>query len=135
MALGERATAVLAVVLLAAVVLVLGNTIRLAIESRRDEIVISKLVGGSDAFVRRPLLYAGLWYGLGGGAAAALLIAAGTAFLRPAVLRLAEAYQSSFALRGLGIVDSLQLVLIGACLGLLGAWLAVFRHLRAIEPR
>ena len=135
MGLGRRAVQVLAVLLLAAVVLVLGNTIRLAIENRRDEIVISKLVGGSDAFVRRPLLYTGLWFGLGGGAVAALLVALGAALLRAPVEALAAAYDSGFELRGLGLVDSLQLVLLGAALGLLGAWLAVARHLRDIEPR
>lgn len=134
MDLGRRAVQLLAVLLLAAVLLVLGNTIRLVIESRRDEIVISKLVGGSDAFVRRPLLYLGLWLGLGGGAVAALLVALGAALLRAPVAALADAYQSGFELRGLGLVDSLQLVLLGAALGLLGAWLAVARHLRDIEP-
>jgi cell division transport system permease protein len=118
-----------------AVVLVLGNTIRLAIEGRRDEIVIIKLVGGTDAFVRRPLLYTGLWFGLGGGIVAALLVTAGTLLLSPLVRDLAATYGSNFTLRGLGVIDSLQLVLLGAVLGLAGAWLAVARHLRAIEPR
>lgn len=135
MDLGRRAVQLLAVLLLAAVVLILGNTIRLAIESRREEIIIIKLVGGSDPFVRRPLLYTGLWFGLGGGVVAALLVVMGTALLAPAVETLARSYQSEFLLTGLGVVDSLQLVLLGGLLGLLGAWLAVARHLRAIEPR
>lgn len=135
MALGRRAVQALAALLLVAVVLVLGNTIRLAIENRRDEIIITKLVGGSDAFVRRPLLYTGLWYGLGGGFVAAALLAAGAAVLRTPVRALAAAYQSDFELRALGVVDSLQLLLLGALLGLAGAWLAVARHLREIEPR
>jgi cell division transport system permease protein len=135
MALGRRAVQLLAGLLLLAVVLVLGNTIRLAIESRRDEIVIIKLVGGTDAFVRRPLLYTGLWFGLGGGAVAALLVALGTLVLASPVNELAAAYQSDFLLQGLGMVDSLQLLLLGAILGLAGAWLAVARHLKAIEPR
>ncbi|GAB5412689.1 MAG: permease-like cell division protein FtsX [Congregibacter sp.] len=134
MQLGRRAVQLLAGLLLAAVVLILGNTIRLAIESRREDIVIVKLVGGSDAFVRRPLLYTGLWYGLGGGVVASLLIAGCTWFLLPPVRSLAVAYQSSFVAHGLGFVDSLQLVLLGTLLGLLGAWLAVARHLRYIEP-
>lgn len=134
MDLGRRAVQLLAALLLVAVVLVLGNTIRLEIENRRDEIVIVKLVGGSNAFARRPLLYTGLWFGLGGGAFAAILVLLGTAILAMPVEVLATAYDSDFQLRGLGLVDSLQLVLIGAGLGLVGAWLAVFRHLRAIEP-
>lgn len=135
MGLGRRAVQLISLLLLAAVVLVLGNTIRLAIESRRDEIVISKLVGGSDAFVRRPLLYTGLWFGIGGGVVAALLVALGVLLLSPPVARIAMAYDSTFSLQGLNLVDSLQLVLIGAGLGLIGAWLAVARHLRAIEPQ
>ena len=135
MALGRRAVQSLAALLLFAVVLVLGNTIRLAIESRRDEIVIAKLVGGSDAFVRRPFLYTGLWFGLGGGIVAAALSALGFALLRVPAQALADAYQSSFQLEALGFVDSLQLVLLGAVLGLAGARLAVGRHLREIEPQ
>lgn len=135
MTLGRRAVQLLAGLLLAAVVLVLGNTIRLAIEGRRDEIIIVKLVGGTDAFVRRPLLYTGLWFGVGGGAVAALLLALGTLLLASPVNDLSAAYQSNFVLRGLGFVDSLQLVMLGAFLGLAGAWLAVTRHLKDIEPQ
>jgi cell division transport system permease protein len=134
MSLGRRAVQLLGVLLLAAVVLVLGNTIRLAIESRRDEIEVIKLVGGSDAFVRRPLLYTGLWYGLGGGCVAALLLLFGTLMLASPVAALAASYGSTFRLHGPGVVDSLQLVLVGGGLGLSGAWLAVARHLRDIEP-
>ena len=135
MSLGRRAVQLLGLLLLAAVVLVLGNTIRLAIESRREEIEVIKLVGGSDAFVRRPLLYTGLWYGLGGGCVAALLLVGGALALALAVAALAESYGSDFRLRGPGLLDSMQLVLTGGGLGLAGAWLAVARHLRGIEPQ
>jgi cell division transport system permease protein len=134
MALARRAVQFLAALLVAAVVLVVGNTIRLTIESRRDEVVITKLVGGSNAFVRRPMLYTGLWYGFGGGLVAAALVALGIALLRPPVDALARAYDSRFELMGLSLVDSLQLALFGAALGLAGAWLAAARHLRDIEP-
>jgi len=117
------------------VVLILGNTIRLAIESRRDEIVIVKLVGGSNAFVRRPFLYTGLWYGVGGGVFAATLVAISLWFLAGPVGQLAELYQSSFQLSGLGVMGALNLVILGGLLGLAGSWLAVARHLAAIEPR
>jgi cell division transport system permease protein len=117
------------------VVLILGNTIRLAIESRREEIVIVKLVGGSNAFVRRPFLYTGLWYGVGGGVLASALVAASLWFLGEPVNRLAELYQSGFQLTGLGVMGALNLVVLSGLLGLLGAWLAVARHLVDIEPR
>ena len=134
MRLGRQAVVILAALLLAAVVLVLGNAIRLLIESRREEIMISKLVGGTDAFVRRPLLYTGLWFGLGGGVVAAALVLLGVQLLAGPVADLATAYDSSFTLRGLGLFDSLQLVLTGAVLGLAWAWSAVVRHTRNIEP-
>ncbi len=117
------------------VLLILGNTIRLAIESRRDEIVIVKLVGGSNAFVRRPFLYTGLWYGVGGGLFAALLVMAFLWFLRQPVSELALLYQSEFRLQGLGIMGGLNLIVLGGLLGLAGAWLAVTRHLVEIQPR
>ncbi|MEO1080770.1 MAG: permease-like cell division protein FtsX [Pseudomonadota bacterium] len=134
MGLARRAIGFLGALLIGAVVLVVGNTIRLTIEGRRDEVVISKLVGGSNAFVRRPILYTGLWYGFGGGICAALLVALGILALRTPVAALAATYESRFELIGLGLVDSLQLALVGAFLGLLGAWLAAARHLRDIEP-
>lgn len=117
------------------VVLILGNTIRLAIENRREEIVIVKLVGGSNAFVRRPFLYTGLWYGVGGGAFAAILVALALWFLSEPVGNLAQLYQSAYQLSGLGIMGGLNLVILGGLLGLAGAWLAVTRHLVNIEPR
>ena len=115
--------------------MILGNTIRLAIESRRDEIVIVKLVGGSNAFVRRPFLYTGLWYGVGGGTLAAVLVAASLWFLQEPVGNLALLYEGYFTLRGLGIMGGLNLIVLGGLLGLGGAWLAVARHLAHIEPR
>lgn len=135
MELGKRLVWALAGLLVLGVVLILGNTIRLAIESRREEIVVVKLVGGSNAFVRRPFLYTGLWYGVGGGVMAALLVLLSLWLLEVPVQQLASAYQSGFRLSGLGLMGSLNLVILGGMLGLAGAALAVSRHLRAIEPR
>jgi len=135
MELSRRMVLAMGGLLLLGALLILGNTIRLAIESRRDEIVIVKLVGGSNAFVRRPFLYTGLWYGFGGGCVAALLVAAALWYLQEPVGRLAMLYESQFQLTGFGVMGALNLVLIGGALGLAGAWLAVARHLSAIEPR
>ena len=121
--------------LVLSVVLILGNPIRLAIENRREEIVVVKLVGGSDAFVRRPFLYTGLWYGVGGGLFAGILVALSLWFLRQPVGELAALYDSDFRLRGPGIMGVLNLVILGGVLGLVGAWLAVARHLVDIQPR
>jgi cell division transport system permease protein len=130
----ERGVAVIAALLGAGVLLIVGNTIRLDILNRREEIEVTKLIGASDAFIRRPFLYGGLWYGLCGGLAAWALLAVARGLLAGPAARLAAAYGSSFRLEGLAAGESGLLVLAGAGLGLLGSWLAVGRHLRAIEP-
>lgn len=135
MELGKRMTLALASLLAVGVLLVIGNTIRLAIESRRDEIIIVKLVGATNAFVRRPFLYTGLWYGLGGGLIAWLIINLSLFWLASPVADLAGLYQSQFELQGMGFGISLMLLMSSGSLGLGGAWLAVSKHLGAIEPR
>lgn len=135
MELGRRLVLAIGGMLIAGVLLILGNTIRLGIESRREEIIIVKLVGGSNGFVRRPFLYTGLWYGVGGGALAALLVTAALWFLKEPIGDLALLYESAFRLRGLGVMGALNLIILGGLLGLAGAWLAVSRHLVHIEPR
>jgi len=133
--LAQRLVMALALLLVLGVLLVVGNTIRLAIEGRRDEILVVKLVGGTNAFVRRPFLYAGLWYGLGGGVLAALILSAGLAWLAGPISHLADLYQSEFRLRGLDWNSSGSLILGAGLVGLSGAWLAVGRHLNQIEPK
>ena len=125
------AAAVLAVGVLA----IVGNTIRLEINGRRAEIEVTKLVGGSNAFVRRPFLYSGFWQGLAGGLLAVTLIGIGLAVLASPVARVAAAYGASFALAGLALPECLAVIGGGALLGLLGAWIAAAVHLRRIEPR
>jgi cell division transport system permease protein len=135
MELSRRLVLAVGGMLVIGVLLILGNTIRLAIESRRDEIIIVKLVGGSNGFVRRPFLYTGLWYGVGGGVLAALLVSSALWFLKEPIGELALLYESAFHLRGLGVMGALNLVILGGLMGLAGAWLAVSRHLVHIEPR
>lgn len=129
-----RAVWALALLLGSAVILVIGNTVRLAIENRRDEILVAKLVGGTDAFVRRPFLYTGAWFGLGGGVVAWLLIQLSLWWLNGPIERLAGLYRSEFSLEGPGFDGALALIIIAMLLGWLGAWLAVKRHLDDIEP-
>jgi len=132
--LGGRLVVALAIGLALAVLLVIVNTIRLGIEIRRDEIVIVKLVGGTDAYVRRPFLYTGLWYGLGGSVIALILIQILLLWLDGPVQVVADLYRSRFELEGLGF-GAACLMLFGSMLtGLLGAALAVRQHLRVIEP-
>ncbi|MGH8135835.1 MAG: permease-like cell division protein FtsX, partial [Steroidobacteraceae bacterium] len=124
-----------AIVLALGVLAIVGNTIRLEINGRHAEIEVTKLVGGSNAFVRRPFLYSGFWQGLAGGILAVALIAIGLAILEAPVARVAAAYGASFTLVGLAAREYLAVIGGGALLGLLGAWLAAVYHLRRIEPR
>jgi cell division transport system permease protein len=117
------------------VLVIIGNTIRLDIENRRDEIEVTKLVGGSDAFVRRPFLYNGVWYGLAGGLTAGLIVAIMVAVISTPVQRIAGLYGSAFELEGVGAVGWLALLLGGAALGWLGSFIVATRELREIEPK
>ena len=130
----ERLVLAIAVVLALGVMLIMGNTIRLAIENRRQEIVVIKLVGGTDAFVRRPFLYLGFWYGLGGAVIAFILVQASLLFLSGPVETLAQSYRDDFALQGPGFFGNLLFLLAGSMLGVAGSVLSVSRHLAEIEP-
>lgn len=124
-----------AVLLGVGVLAVIGNTIRLEILNRRAEIEVTKLVGGSNRFVRRPFLYTGLLYGLGGALLAWGIISLTVVLLARPVATLAQLYGSRFELAGLGTEDSALLLGAGALLGLIGAWISATRHLSRIEPR
>jgi cell division transport system permease protein len=117
------------------VLAVVGNTIRLEILNRRAEIEVTKLVGGSNGFVRRPFLYTGVLYGLGGALIAWGAIGAMVMVLSTPVLTLARLYGSQYVLAGPGAEDTALLLGGGALLGWLGAWISANRHLRSIEPR
>ena len=133
--LGDRFVFGLSLLLIATLLLVIGNTIRLHIENRRTEIEVVKLVGGTDGYVRRPFLYMGALYGLGAGLIAWLLLAYGLGWLNEAVVGLAGLYGSDFGLTGVPADDALSLVLGAVLLGYIGAWLAVARHLSELAPR
>ena len=117
-----------------AVLLIVGNTIRLSIINRRTEIEINKLFGATNAFIQRPFLYSGLLYGVAGSLLAWLLLLASTAVMTGPVRDLAALYDSGFMLESLSATEILVLVATGGGLGLLGSWIAVARHLRAAEP-
>jgi len=123
--LGSHAVLLLALLLSAAVLLIIANTIRMAVLSRRDEIDVVQLVGGTPAFIRRPFLYAGLLQGLLGGFTAWLLVEASLLWLSGPARELAELYGSPFRISGLGFVNGLILVACGGLLGWLGSRLAV----------
>ena len=130
----RRAVLILAGLLSLAVLLIIGNTIRLEIQNRRDEIVITKLIGGTNAFIRRPFLYSGFWYGLLGGISALLLIIAASLMLHDPIARLSLLYDSGFSLQALNLVTVSALLIGSPLLGLFGAGVTVGHHLKQIEP-
>lgn len=135
LAVASRLAQLLAAALALAAVLALGNTVRLDIEARREEIVVMKLIGAPPGFIRRPFLYAGLWYGICGGLVAiAALYVALQAMTHP-VQQLVAFYDGAFSLRGPDLRMLLGVLAGGALLGLAGAWLGVARHLGRIEQR
>lgn len=130
----QHVVVILSILLAIAVLLVVGNTIRLAIYNRRTEIEVNKLFGATEAFIQRPFLYSGLFHGIGGGFLAWGLLSLSLLMLETPVLRLAELYSSDFSLHGLSYTGFLLLIITGASLGLAGSWVSVQRHIKAIEP-
>lgn len=130
----RQATAIGAVLLGVAILVIIGNTIRLDIQNRREEIEVTKLLGASNAFVRRPFLWSGFWYGLFGGLLAIALVQYGLFLLERPVARLAGLYQSGLVVMDLTGAEMLSILGIGVALGLTGSWFAASRHMRHIEP-
>ena len=130
----SRSIWVISTMLAIAVLLIIGNTIRLDIQNHREEIEVSKLIGASDSFIRRPFLYTGLWYGVIGGVLASLVTLISLLLMEDPIHQLALLYHSDFRLHGLGFAKTLLLILISCALGLIGSWIAVSRHLKEIEP-
>lgn len=130
----QRGVQILGFMLALAVLLVVGNTIRLAIQNRRKEIVVMKLIGGTDAFIRRPFLYTGFWYGLFGGIIAWLLVTFTILSISTPIEKLTGLYQNQFELDNVSFLTTLILLLSSILLGLAGSWFAVGRHLQEIEP-
>ncbi|MDX1812260.1 MAG: permease-like cell division protein FtsX [Gammaproteobacteria bacterium] len=123
---------ILAVFLIFTILVVIGNTIRLLAQHYHDEILISKLMGATDAYVRRPFLYSGLLFGLSGAMTACILVFIGFLWIYPEINNLIEAYGSQIQFSGLSFADILSILGIGALLGVGGAWLASNRIINEI---
>ena len=132
--LADRSVFALSILLGFAVLLIVGNTIRLAIQNRREEIEIIKLIGATNSFIRRPFLYTGLWYGIGGGVFAIFLITLSLWWLSEPVSQLAGLYDSGYKLTGLSLLEVFELLGFSTLLGLTGSWFSVTRHLSHINP-
>ncbi|EHR41547.1 permease-like cell division protein FtsX [Alishewanella jeotgali] len=130
----QQAVVAIGLLLLSAVLLIVSNTIRLSIINKRDEIEVMKLVGATDAFIQRPFLYTGLWFGVFGGLLAFLVTEALLWWLRGAIASISSLYQSDFQLQAMSLHEFGGLLLLAILLGVMGSYLSVRRHLRAIEP-
>ncbi|KTD17507.1 permease-like cell division protein FtsX [Legionella jordanis] len=129
----KAAHAVMAL-LASAVVLIIGNTLRLAIHNRHEEIQVLKLIGATDPFIARPFLYSGIWYSLAGAILAVLFVNIFMLSFAVAIKQLAAAYQMHYPIMGLSVRQAYSLVLVSTLLGWLGARLSVKRQLASIEP-
>ena len=125
---------ILSIIVILGLFFVVGNTIKLAVENRRAEIRVIKLVGGSSMFAARPFLYSGLFYGVAGGMLASILQAIVLFSLTSSIEDLMRLYESDFRLQGFGLLNSLLLILAGAAVGWSAALLASLRHIRSIDP-
>ena len=120
--------------LLSAVILIIGNTIRLSIMDKKEEIQVLKLVGATNAFIQAPFLWTGIWYGIVGGLVAFICVALMLWWLESAVTMVAGVYQSDFTLQGLAGNELLVLLATAVVLGFVGSFLSVYRYIKEIEP-
>jgi cell division transport system permease protein len=127
--------AVIALLLFLAVILIIGNTIRLNILNKKDEILVMKLVGATDAFIHRPFMYTGFWYGFLGGLLAWIAVALLLWWMSSSISAVSELYQKSFNLTGVDLSTFLGMLGLSVFLGLIGSLLSVKRHVREIEPK
>lgn len=132
---GRLVVAMLATLLSIALVMVIFNTIRLQILTKREEIEVSKLIGATDGFIHRPFLYFGALQGLAGGLTAWLIIVICIQMLNEELVALTELYTTQLQLEHLDIKDSISLLLFSSWLGWLGARLSVASYLWKIEPK
>jgi cell division transport system permease protein len=130
----KRSVAIITILFAFAVLLIIGNTIRLDIQNRYQEIIVTKLIGATDAFIRRPFLYGGVWYGLLGGITSWLIVEIGYLAISGPLARLNLLYKSDMILITFSFQDFIILIASSTLLGLAGSWIAVARHLNQIEP-
>lgn len=130
----KRSVIIVTILFACAVLLIIGNTIRLDIQNRYQEIIVTKLIGATDAFIRRPFLYGGVWYGLLGGIISWLIVEIGYLAISGPLERLNLLYKSDMNLITFSFHDFIVLIASSTLLGLAGSWIAVARHLNQIEP-
>lgn len=123
-----------ALMLFTSVILIVGNTIRLAILNQKEAIAVMKMVGATDGFIQRPFLYTGAWYGILGGIIATLMVAILASYLSAALIDLTDLYHSNYRLESLSFSENMMLVGLAITLGLFGSYVSVRQHIKSIEP-
>ncbi len=134
MQLAQRVVGLLSILLGIAVLFITGNTIRLELQSRRDEVLISKLIGATHAFIQRPFLYSGFWYGFTAGTFAWLIVTVMMFSLRYPIEKLSTLYEGRFNVLFFSFSESLLLLLISSLLGIIGAWMVLVYQLQQLKP-
>ncbi len=132
--LANRSIVILNSLLALAILFIIGNTIRLELQSRKQEVLIEKLVGASDGFIRRPFVYSGFWYGFIAGACAWVLITVIVLSLQHPLEQLSELYDERFDVRYLNLKETFLLLISSAGLGMLGAWFVLYRQIQQLKP-
>jgi len=132
--LAQHCIIALALLFALTVVLIVGNTLRLSIQNCRVEIEVTKLVGATNGFIRRPFLYTGIWYGFLGALLAYIVVSLLLAWIDKPVQNLVQLYSSNYYLQGLNLFATEMLFVVGMLLGFVGAWITVGHQLRQIEP-
>ncbi|WP_036300295.1 permease-like cell division protein FtsX [Methylomarinum vadi] len=135
MQLAGRGVTLLNTLLAIAVIFITGNTIRLELQNRREEVLIAKLVGATHAFVQRPFVYTGLWLGFFAGVTAWLIITIMVLVLQGPLERLSLLYDGSFHILYLNFTETFLLLFFSSFSGALGAWLVLHSQLRQIKPQ
>jgi cell division transport system permease protein len=130
----QRGVFLLTVLLSSAVLFITGNTIRLELQNRRDEVLVAKLVGATHSFIQRPFLYTGFWLGLLSGLVAWVLVTLMMLILQNPIERLSVLYNGAFDVRYLGLSDTLSLLMIASMLGVTGSWIVLRQQLKQIKP-
>ena len=134
MAVARLFATLLNVMLGGAVLFIIGNTIRLELHNRRNEVVIAKLVGATNSFIRRPFLYTGFWIGFISGVSAWFIVTALMLILRQPVEKLSGLYEGGFHLLFLSFTETLALIGVSSALGVLGSWTVLIFQLKHTKP-
>jgi len=130
----RRGVMSLSLLLGVAVLFITGNTIRLELHNRRDEVVIAKLVGATDGFIQRPFLYSGFWMGFFSGVAAWFIVTVTMLILKQPVEKLSGLYDGAFHILFLGFAETLALLAISSVLGVAGSWIVLHFQLQKLKP-